>query len=173
MKNVERYRHIIPIIESFFATRGAVKFQYDGAGMKNSDFLDANARIVGEIKHSGEIGYKNQIKRFWKDWEDKAPIKGLIPGVSNEVTKGFVAVIYGQLFSQVKAQCFSKGWLVLEYPTRWQHDFDTACEYLRQNYLAIQTNKIVVCTQLEVGFYEFEFPCLSTSSSPNNDTASV
>lgn len=101
MKNVERYRHIIPIIESLFATRGAVNFQYDGAGMKNSDFWDVNARIVGEIKHSGEIGYRDQIKRFWKDWVDKTPI------IRTEVEVGFINLSFHD-FSHLQVSMMTK-----------------------------------------------------------------
>ena len=87
--------------------------------------------------------------------------------LADDVAKGFVALIYGQLQNHVISKGYSKGWLVLEYPSRWVSEFAEACDYLKKSKLAIRTTAIVVRAQLEIGFYEFCFPLLSSQMCKN------
>ena len=87
----------------------------------------------------------------------------------DDVVKGFVALIYGQLQNHVISKGYSKGWLVLEYPSRWLLEFKAACDYLETAILAIQTTAIVVRAQFEVGFYEFEFSSCGAISQMSQD----
>lgn len=169
MTNEIIYKHLIPFIEDFFSKKGVTNLRYDGGGTDHADFVAIGHGVVGEIKHSGEIGRLTDWKRFRKWWIDTLAYD---PGLdtidsTSDFLNGFYALVCGQLYSHVKHFGFDTGRLVLEYPSRWGDDIANACHLLRER-VKISCECTQDDTSVKFAIYKCEFGTRNISNQHGN-----
>ena len=123
------YEHLADTIREFYAEMGIV-ITLEPQGSRGPDLTGSGSQqIVGEIKHGLEIK-RDVPTKFWNDWNSSTQSFGgkttsykLAEDLPDEVkalpgeTRGWIAVIFGQMRYQARTAGMNGAWLVVEGQT--------------------------------------------------------
>jgi len=150
--SVAIYQHLQPTISSFFRSLGlgcevqhSCEVVYSPFGASNGPDLSLFT-LVGEIKNKVELE-RDLSSRYWSSWNnpneshggkprgfrlaDDLPAATAIP--TDGQTKGWIAVIFGQMNYQRTGAGLPDGWLIVEDYETFSNRLGEALEFLKSN----------------------------------------
>lgn len=140
------YDHLEVSIRDFFTSQGVV-VSIEPQGARGPDLVGyGSQQIVGEIKHRVEIK-RDVPTKFWNDWNSATQSFGgkttgykLADDLPEDVkelpstTRGWVAVIFGQMRYQARTAGLNGAWLVVEGQT-YRSELVEALQFLTSHKL--------------------------------------
>jgi hypothetical protein len=147
---METYQHLQPTISSFFRSLGLgceaqrnCEVVYSPFGKSNGPDL-SRFTLVGEIKAKKELE-RDLPSRYWSSWNNpNTSHGGKAQGyrLSNDLpadipaegrTKGWIAVVFGQMNYQRSGAGLPDGWLIVEDYATYSRQLIEALEFLKDN----------------------------------------
>ena len=148
----KNYAHMESSIKAYFAKIGR-DVELEPWEKHGPDIISAN--IVGEIKHSKELGSCLR-SGYWSDWNNPNKcLGGKCKGETLEALEhletwegrlsaealGFVAVILGQLkHGYVMKTGTDNGWLIIEDAARWLGHLNEALSFIGRAHKGLASN---------------------------------
>lgn len=161
---MKHYNHLEKAIVSFFKERG-IDVEIEPSGSRGPDVRGINFPLVAEIKHDLELS-RDLHSKYWSDWNsvqefggktsDYRLVKHLPHGVDrlSGDTRGWLAVIWGQLRYMVKSARLTEGWIICENYPFFELSLFEALGFLI-------TNLLVYIGEIEhrgnIGFYQIRY----------------
>jgi len=159
------YQHLESKIIKYFTDKN-FEIVIEPHGSRGADIESVCGTIIGEIKHAEELA--RDLKSFyWSAWNSKNQSFGgktkdyrLKEDFTNSAddldgkSKGWIAVIYGQLRYYCQSKFVNDGWIIYEEYSLYRPSFDEAIEFL---YTEKKISNFNTEEQKNIGFGQITF----------------
>jgi hypothetical protein len=143
---MRHYDHLGLVIHRFFQSKG-MKVLIEPHGSRGADLEGTDGTImIGEIKNEAELN--RDLGGYWSSWNSKSQqfggkdqnfqLRSVLPDgveVLSSQTKGWIAVIFGQLKYRVRKAGLTEGWVVYENYSLFESTLFEALNFLNQHNL--------------------------------------
>ncbi len=162
---MRHYDHLAPVIHKYFQSKD-MKVVIEPHGSHGADLEGMDGTLmIGEIKNETELN--RDLGGYWSSWNSQNQkfggknqnfeLRSVLPdGVEflSSKTKGWIAVIYGQLKYRVQRAGLVEGWVVYENYSVFESTLLEALNFLNQH--SITFNDIPEHLK-EVGFVKVTY----------------